>query len=87
MEATNELRYAKHRSEDGTITTVLQQKFESDWFPFAEWRNVPIVSVTPNGCGAKLAPGQHWAVCGETDMGQTSPALCTRCGGVFLPEP
>lgn len=37
------------------------------------------------GCGAKLAPGQHWAFCGETDMG-SAPALCTRCGGEFIPE-
>lgn len=39
-----------------------------------------------NGCGARLAPGQHWAFCGETDMGQTEPALCTACGGEFTPE-
>lgn len=32
------------------------------------------------GCRAKLAPGQHWAFCGETDMGSL-PALCTECGG------
>ena len=36
------------------------------------------------GCGFKLAAGQHWAFCGETDMGQTAPALCTVCGGEFL---
>jgi hypothetical protein len=32
-----------------------------------------------SGCGARLAPGQYWTFCGETDMGQTLPALCTRC--------
>lgn len=37
------------------------------------------------GCRAKLAPGQHWTFCGETDMGQTEPALCERCGGSFKP--
>ena len=34
-------------------------------------------------CGRKLADGQWWTYCGETDMGQTSPALCTECGGSF----
>lgn len=29
----------------------------------------------------KLAPGQWWSYCGETDMGQTLPFLCTECGG------
>jgi hypothetical protein len=32
-----------------------------------------------SGCGCKLAPGQWWNWCGETDMGQTMPALCERC--------
>ena len=35
------------------------------------------------GCGEKLADGQWWSYCGETDMGQTEPALCTECGGNF----
>ena len=30
-------------------------------------------------CGAKLADGQWWAFCGETDMGQGSPVLCEVC--------
>ena len=34
-----------------------------------------------NGCMRKLAPGQWWSYCGETDMGQTAPFLCTECGG------
>lgn len=34
-------------------------------------------------CGVKLAPGQWWNFCGETDMGQTAPALCTACGGEY----
>lgn len=33
------------------------------------------------GCRKKLAEGQWWKFCGETDMGQTLPALCTECGG------
>lgn len=33
------------------------------------------------GCGKKLALGQYWTFCGETDMGQLSPALCVECGG------
>ena len=35
----------------------------------------------PAGCRRRLAPGQWWNFCGETDMGQTLPALCTDCGG------
>lgn len=35
------------------------------------------------GCGSKLAPGQYWSFCGETDMGQSMPALCDQCGGSF----
>lgn len=31
------------------------------------------------GCNRKLAPGQYWGFCGETDMGQTLPALCVDC--------
>ena len=38
------------------------------------------------GCGARLAPGQYWGFCGETDMGQTLPALCKQCGGEFIRE-
>ena len=34
-------------------------------------------------CGRKLADGQWYHFCGETDMGQTSPALCTRCDGTY----
>ena len=37
-----------------------------------------------NGCGARLAPGQHWERCGETDMGQTAPVLCEACGGKLV---
>ena len=37
-------------------------------------------------CGRKLAPGQWWTYCGETDMGQTDPALCTECGGSYKIE-
>lgn len=33
------------------------------------------------GCGRALAKGQWWNFCGETDMGQSMPALCTECGG------
>lgn len=33
------------------------------------------------GCRRQLAPGQWWSFCGETDMGQTLPALCRECGG------
>jgi hypothetical protein len=35
------------------------------------------------GCKRKLAPGQYWSFCGETDMGQSLPALCTECGGEY----
>jgi len=33
------------------------------------------------GCRRPLADGQWWRFCGETDMGQTMPVLCTECGG------
>lgn len=35
------------------------------------------------GCGRQLAPGRWWGWCGETDMGQTAPALCVECGGDY----
>ncbi len=35
------------------------------------------------GCKKRLADGQWWKFCGETDMGQTLPALCTECGGEY----
>lgn len=34
-------------------------------------------------CGRPLKAGQWWHFCGETDMGQTAPALCTNCGGPY----
>lgn len=37
-----------------------------------------------SGCRTKLAPDQWWSFCGETDMGQTAPALCTACGGEYI---
>lgn len=33
------------------------------------------------GCGSMLEGKGWWCYCGETDMGQTEPALCTECGG------
>lgn len=36
------------------------------------------------GCGARLAVGQWFCSCGDTDMGQTAPALCTGCGGDYI---
>jgi hypothetical protein len=42
--------------------------------------DLPVVRF-PTGCKRKLAEGQWWVVCGETDMGQTAPALCAECGG------
>lgn len=38
-------------------------------------------SRVPAGCKRRLADGQWWHFCGETDMGQTLPVLCTECGG------
>ena len=35
------------------------------------------------GCGRILKEGQWWGFCGETDMGQTLPALCKECGGEY----
>ena len=39
--------------------------------------------VIDAGCRKPLAKGQWWSWCGETDMGQTMPALCTECGGSY----
>jgi hypothetical protein len=36
------------------------------------------------GCKRKLANGQWWKFCGETDMGQSLPALCVECGGEHM---
>lgn len=38
-------------------------------------------------CGRKLADSEWFKFCGETDMGQTMPALCTECGGSYLLAP
>ena len=40
-------------------------------------------------CGKILKEGQWWHFCGETDMGQTAPALCEECepGGFKLASP
>lgn len=38
------------------------------------------------GCGCVLKQGQWFRFCGETDMGQTAPVLCTNCGGEFILE-
>lgn len=44
-------------------------------------------ATLPNtGCGSVLKEGQWFRFCGETDMGQTAPALCTHCGGEYLRE-
>lgn len=39
--------------------------------------------MTSMACGRPLAAGQWWTFCGETDMGQSAPALCTTCGGKY----
>ncbi len=39
------------------------------------------------GCGKRLKNAQWFFWCGETDMGQTPPALCTECGGSFILHP
>ena len=51
-----------------------------DWgIAATHWAPLPSPPV-PTGCRAKLAPGQWWAFCGETDF-DSLPALCTECGG------
>ncbi len=37
-----------------------------------------------SGCKKKLAQPCWWNFCGETDMGQTAPVLCTHCGGEYV---
>lgn len=43
--------------------------------------------ASERGCGATLEIGQYWGFCGETDMGQSMPALCVECGGEFKRAP
>jgi len=43
-------------------------------------------NTNSKGCNRRLASGQWWGYCGETDMGQTGPALCEDCGGTFKLE-
>lgn len=43
-----------------------------------------MTQTIPKGCDKPLAKGQWWGFCGETDMGQTMPALCTHCGGAYI---
>lgn len=42
--------------------------------------------ILKTGCGCVLKQGQWFRFCGETDMGQTAPVLCTNCGGEFILE-
>lgn len=44
-------------------------------------------AIKRSGCGRRLAGGQFFTFCGEMDMGQTDPALCTECGGELKPDP
>lgn len=64
----------KRLSREERITLVV------DLLDLAE---VDVPVCQPKGCGAKLAAGQYFVRCGETDMGQTDPALCEQCGGTF----
>jgi hypothetical protein len=40
----------------------------------------------PSGCRSPIVD-DWWNFCGETDMGQTAPVLCTACGGTFARKP
>ena len=42
------------------------------------------INKSGTGCGEKLMEDCHWNYCGETDMGQMAPALCTYCGGAYI---
>lgn len=44
-----------------------------------EKRWVETKPTPEKGCGRQLAPGNWWNYCGETDMGQTAPAICEEC--------
>ena len=41
-------------------------------------------TIPKTGCGSVLKKGQWFRFCGETDMGQTAPALCAYCGGEYF---
>lgn len=65
------------------VTRGLQEDGPAEWVVTFGERPEMAVLGSAKGCRAQLAPGQHWAFCGETDMGQSLPALCTACGGEY----
>lgn len=83
---------------DGLMVTMVGEQLPSEFFR-REDKFVPFPDYTPEdkwnlswpslktmekqGCKKRLAPGQYWGYCGETDMGQSAPALCTECGGEY----
>jgi hypothetical protein len=68
----------------GHGSTCIESQLCAECRQLREWANaLDGVKLVPVGCGAKLAKGQWWTFCGETDMGQTPPVLCTECGGEF----
>jgi len=64
---------------DGLKVTMTGAGLPTEFFRKGA-RGVPFLT---KGCRKRLAPGQWWAFCGETDMGQSAPALCTNCGGEY----
>lgn len=49
--------------------------------------NISNRPANPYGCRRRIVDS-WWHFCGETDMGQSSPVLCTECGGSYvLKEP
>lgn len=74
-EHAGKLRRFLCATQGKSIVLMCDDTQGSDYLDFKEFE--------PGPCEKRLAPGQYWGFCGETDMGQTEPALCTECGGEY----
>lgn len=69
---------------DGVKTSPrrMAEKYISGFLAWLELRDASEARRS-TGCKKELAAGQWFASCGDTDMGQSLPALCTECGGEY----
>lgn len=72
-------RFRKIAGRWGHVKTSASERFLAELNIEADVTLSLAEIIDANGCNAKLAPGQYWSFCGETDMGQTLPVLCERC--------
>lgn len=76
--------YGQREKVDGVLSwlrnggsTPAEAKYRLNALGVPYARSIELLK--PRGCGKRLAAGQWWSFCGETDMGQTTPALCEKC--------